>query len=223
MKRMTSIVVAALLLVGVAATVAVAKVPGKGKARIAAVQQRTLMAAAGSYLGLSRQALLADLRGGKSLAQVATARDKSVDGLKTALVTALRARIDAARAAGKIDAMRAERMRARAPQLVERIVAAVPNARVRPNVRRGVLGIAARYVGLTRPQLAAELRAGKSLAQVATARSKSVDGLESALLAPLQRRVDAAVAAGRLDAARAQRVLERASARIERLVNRTRA
>jgi len=68
-----------------------------------------------------------------------------------------------------------------------------------------------------------ELRAGKSLAQVATAKSKSVDGLKQALLAALKQKVDAAVAAGRLDAARAQKLLERAPAHIARLVDRSRS
>jgi hypothetical protein len=180
------------------------------------------MAAATSYLGLSRQALVRELRGGKSLAEVATARGKSVDGLEDALVTALRSRADAARTAGKITAARAERMKARAPQLVERIVNAKPRAAVRALVVRGPLAIAARYVGLTRPQLATELRAGKSLAQVATARGRSVDGLEAALLAPLKRKLDRAVASGRLESARAATMLERAAKRVERLVSRTR-
>ena len=48
------------------------------------------------------------------------------------------------------------------------------------------------------------------------------DGLKQALLAALKQKVDAAVAAGRLDAARAQKLLERAPAHIERLVNRSR-
>ena len=76
---------------------------------------------------------------------------------------------------------------------------------------------------MTNAQLVTDLRAGKSLAQVATAKSKSVDGLKQALLAALKQKVDAAVAAGRLDAARAQKLLERAPAHIERLVNRSRS
>jgi hypothetical protein len=222
LKRLISISIAAAVLVAGGATVAVAKTPAKGKARVVAVQKRTLMAAATSYLGLSRQALVRELRSGKSLAEVAAARGKSVDGLEDALVTALRARADAARAAGKITAARAERMKARAPQLVERIVNAKPRATVRALVVRGPLAIAARYVGLTKAQLATELRAGKSLAQVATARGKSVDGLETALLAPLKRKLDRAVASGRLESARAATMLERAARRVERLVNRTR-
>jgi hypothetical protein len=222
-KRIISLSIAVAVLVGGGATVALAKAPGRTTPRTAIVQQRTLMSAATTYLGVTRQALVRELRSGKSLAQIATARNKSVDGLEAALVTALRARVDAARAAGKIDATRAERLKARAPQVVERLVNAVPKVRPVARAKRGVLGIAARYLGLTRPQLATELRAGKSLAQVATARGKSVDGLETALLAPLKRKVDRAVASGRLDATRAQTLLDRAAARIERLVNRTRA
>jgi hypothetical protein len=222
-KRIISLSIAVAVLVGGGATVALAKAPGRTTPRTAIVQQRTLMSAATTYLGVTRQALVRELRSGKSLAQIATARNKSVDGLEAALVTALRARVDAARAADKIDATRAERLKARAPQVVERLVNAVPKVRPVARAKRGVLGIAARYLGLTRPQLATELRAGKSLAQVATARGKSVDGLETALLAPLKRKVDRAVASGRLDATRAQTLLDRAAARIERLVNRTRA
>ncbi|MDX6423655.1 MAG: hypothetical protein QOI67_1126 [Gaiellaceae bacterium] len=76
---------------------------------------------------------------------------------------------------------------------------------------------------MTNAQLVTDLRAGKSVAQVATAKSRSVDGLEQSLLAALKQKVDAAVTAGRLDAARAQKLLERAPAHIERLVNRSRS
>ena len=95
--------------------------------------------------------------------------------------------------------------------------------RARRAARGGLLKIAATYLGVTNAQLVTDLRAGKSLAQVATAKSKSVDGLKQALLAALKQKVDAAVAAGRLDAARAQKLLERAPAHIERLVNRSRS
>ena len=112
----------------------------------------------------------------------------------------------------------------RAPQLVERLVNATPRARAlrAKAARGGLLKAAATYLGVTNAQLVTDLRAGKSLAQVATAKSKSVDGLEQALLAALKQKVDAAVAAGRLPAARAQKLLERAPAHIERLVNRSR-
>lgn len=222
MRNIISITAVLALVVAAGAAIAVADAPGKPKPRVAALQQRSVVTAATAYLGLSRQQLLRELRSGKSLAEIATARSKSVDGLEAALATALNARIDAARGAGRITAARSDRMKARVPRLVERIVNAKPRAVARAIAKRSTLAIAARYVGLTRAQLATELRAGRSLAQVATARGKSVDGLEAALLAPVKRKLDRAVATGRLDAARAAAMLARAEARIERLVNRTR-
>jgi hypothetical protein len=225
MRRITSVLLVLGLLVGVGAAVAVAKAPSKAKPRAAKVQQRGLLPAAAVYLGMTPVALRKELRSGKSLAQVATAKGKSVDGLKAALVAAIKTRVDAAKAAGKLNAARADRLLQRAPQLVERVVNATPRARA-PRARAargGLLKAAATYLGVTNAQLVTDLRAGKSLAQVATAKSKSVDGLKQALLAALKQKVDAAVAAGRLDAARAQKLLERAPAHIERLVNRSRS
>ena len=224
MRRITAVLLVLGLLVGVGAAVAVAKAPGKAKPRAAKVQQRGLLPVAAAYLGLTPVALRSELRAGKSLAQVATAKGKSVSGLESALLSALRTRVEAAKAAGKLDAARADRLLQRAPQLVERIVNATPRARTARTkaARGGLLRTAATYLGMKNAQLVAELRAGKSLAQVAAGKNKSVDGLEQALLAALKQRVDAAVAAGRLPAARAQKLLERAPAHIERLVNRSR-
>jgi hypothetical protein len=225
MKRITSVLLVLGLLVGAGAAVAVAKAPGKAKPRAAKVQQRGLLPAAAAYLDLTPVALRKELGSGKSLAQVATAKGKSVDGLKSALVAAIKTKVDAAKAAGKLDATRAARLLDRAPRLVERMVNAKPRVRAQraKAARGGLLKAAATYLGVTNAQLVTELRAGTSLAQVATAKSKSVDGLKQALLAALKQKVDAAVAAGRLDAARAQKLLERAPAHIARLVDRSRS
>src|ERR671910_1667552 len=208
MRRITSVLLVLGLLVGVGAAVAGAKAPGKAKPRAAEAHQRGLLPAAAAYLGVTPVALRTELRSGKSLAQVATAKGKSVDGLESALLNALRTRVQAARAAGKIDAARADRLLQRAPQLVERIVSATPRARTARarGARGGLLKVAATYLGMTNAQLATELRSGKSLAQVATAMNKSVDGLEQALLAALKQRVDAAVAAGETATPRARKV-----------------
>jgi lambda repressor-like predicted transcriptional regulator len=189
----------------------------------AAKVQGGLHRAAADYLGLSRKELRTRVRAGKSLAQIAAAEGKSVDGLKAALVIAFRAKVDAAVSAGRITAVRADKLREHAPALVERLVQRAPHVQGKRVYARGeMLRIAADYLGLSPKELVYELRSGTSLANVATARGKSVDGLEAALFAAFKPKVDAAVAAGRLDAARAQRLLERAPAHIHRLVNRSR-
>jgi hypothetical protein len=139
------------------------------------------------------------------------------------VLTAFKAKVAAAQAAGRIDAAKAERLLGRAPAIVQRLVMRTPRTRAdRVRLRGGMLKVAADYVGFTPKQLVYELRSGTSLAQVATARGKSVTGLEAALFAAFKAKVDAAVASGRLDAARAQKLLQRAPAHIARIVNRTR-
>ena len=60
------------------------------------------LAAASTYLGVSEATVRSELDGGKTLAQIATANGKTVDGLVTALVAAEKSELDAAVTSGKI-------------------------------------------------------------------------------------------------------------------------
>ena len=60
------------------------------------------LAAASTYLGVSEATIRSDLDGGKTLAQIATANGKTVDGLVTALVAGEKSELDAAVTSGKI-------------------------------------------------------------------------------------------------------------------------
>jgi hypothetical protein len=220
--RRTILVLAALVALGTGGTAALAASGAKEKPRAAvAVKARGgMLQAAATYLGLDRKALAQQLRSGKSLAQVANARDKSVAGLETALLNAFKAKLDKAVAAGKLDNARAQKLVAAAPAVIHRLVTHVPKARpAMANVRGGFLKVAADYLGLDRKALAQELRSGKSLAQVATAKNKSVDGLETAIFTAFKAKVDQAVAARKLNNAVAQMLLQHAPALIERVVN----
>lgn len=81
------------------------------------------------------------------------------------------------------------------------------------------LDAAASYLGLTEAQLDSRLEQGKTLAEVAKAQGKSVDGLKSALVKDAKAKLDAAVKAGRLSKAEEQRVLQDLEGRIDDLVN----
>jgi len=72
----------------------------------------------------------------------------------------------------------------------------------------GDLDAAASYLGLTETDLRAQLQDGKSLAQVARDRGKSVDGLVDALVAAAKERLDKAVAAGRITKAEENSALD---------------
>ena len=60
------------------------------------------LGAAAKYLGLTPRKLFSELRGGKSLADVASDQGKSVDGLKAVIKAAETARLDAAVKAGRL-------------------------------------------------------------------------------------------------------------------------
>lgn len=82
------------------------------------------------------------------------------------------------------------------------------------------LDAAAKYLGLTDAQLRAQLQSGKSLADVAKARNKPLDGLKSAIEAAVKTDLDKAVAGKRLTQAQEDRILSDLHGRLDEIVNR---
>jgi hypothetical protein len=178
-----------------------------------------LLRAAAQYLQLERATLADNLRSGQTLAQIANSRGKSVSGLEAAMVAAVKAKLDAAVTAGRLTSTREQRVLARVQKVVNRVVDVKLAAR--PRARARLLAAAAAYIGMKPKALAAELK-GKSLAEVATGHGKTAAGLKAALQAPFKARLDEAVAAGRINSGEAQARLDRISARLDRLIGRTR-
>jgi hypothetical protein len=89
-------------------------------------------------------------------------------------------------------------------------------------VRRGggAFHTAAAYLGLSNAQLMADLASGKSLAQVAKDRGKSVSGLEQTLITAETKRLNRLQSRGVVTKAQEQKMLSALSARIAQLVNR---
>jgi hypothetical protein len=85
----------------------------------------------------------------------------------------------------------------------------------------GRLSAAADYLGLSITELRNRLAKGQSLADVAKAQGKSVDGLKQAILAAVKKKLDAAVSGGALTQDQAKTILDDLQARIDDLVNRT--
>jgi hypothetical protein len=85
----------------------------------------------------------------------------------------------------------------------------------------GSAATAAQYLGISEPALHADLQAGQSLAQIATATpGKSVAGLKAAITAAETTRLNDAVAAGRTTSQQQQRRLTNLSSRIDVLIQR---
>jgi hypothetical protein len=83
------------------------------------------------------------------------------------------------------------------------------------------LDAAAAYLGLSTTQLQTQLQSGKTLADVAKAQGKTVDGLVTALVADEKKELDAAVKAGQLTQAQADQLLAGAKQRFTDMVNGT--
>jgi hypothetical protein len=77
----------------------------------------------------------------------------------------------------------------------------------------------ASYLGLTTEELRTKLEAGQSLAEVATAEGKSVDGLKQTILDNAKERLDQAVTDGRLTSDQRNELLDRLEAHVDDIVN----
>jgi polyhydroxyalkanoate synthesis regulator phasin len=143
----------------------------------------------------------------------------SPSALSDALKTALKHRVDAAVAAGRLTKEQGDALKARID------AGDVPLVFGGFGLHHGGLGhfleldAAADFLGLTESQLRDELADGKTLAQVARDHGKSVDGLIDAMVAEAKSHLDDAVAAGRITQAQADAVLADLKQRITDRVN----
>jgi hypothetical protein len=140
--------------------------------------------------------------------------------LSDALKQALSDRVDAAVAAGRVTKAEGDALKARI-QSNDFPLFGGPHHGFGHFGFIGRLESAAGYIGITEAQLRTELESGKSLAQVAKAHGKSVDGLIEALVAAAKSKLDDAVSAGRLTKAQETEMLGVLKDRITSAVNNT--
>ncbi len=143
----------------------------------------------------------------------------SPGALSDALKNALEHRIDAAVAAGRMTKAQGDALKARIESGRFPLIFGGGGFRHDGIGFGGRLEAAASYLGLTEAQLRTQLSSGKTLAQVAKDRNKTVSGLVDAMTASAKKHVDAAVSAGRLTQAQADQILKGLEQRITELVN----
>jgi polyhydroxyalkanoate synthesis regulator phasin len=138
--------------------------------------------------------------------------------LSAALKKALENRVDDAVAAGRLT-------KAQGDELKQRIASGGLPLFGGPGFHHdgpfGGLDAAATYLGLTDAQLRTQLESGKSLADVAKAQGKTVDGLVQAIVDSAKKKLDAAVADGRLTQSRADSLLSELKSHAADFVNGT--
>jgi hypothetical protein len=180
------------------------------------------LAAAAKYLGLSESALRDQLQDGKSLADVAKAQNKDVNGLKDAILAAAKSDLDKAVSDKKLTQSQADDVYSRLKDRIDDMVNGQlhlrgPHFLVKPF--GADLSTAAKYLGLSESALRDQLQDGKSLADVAKAQSKDVDGLEQAILAAQKADLDEAVSDKKLTQSQADDVYSRLKDHIDDVVN----
>lgn len=163
------------------------------------------LSAAVTYLGVDRATIVADLKAGQSLAQIATAQGKTADGLVAALLAPAKLRLDAAVAAGKLAADRESTILSRLQTALTTVVnkAITPKApktktthvRVNPAV---ILQATTSYLGVDLRTIFQDLRSGRTLADIAVAQGKTADGLTAAITTAVKAKLDAQVSAGHI-------------------------
>lgn len=231
-KLIAAVTTAGLLVVGTAGLAQAAETPaantetrtGTGKARRAAGALKV----AAATIGIERKALVAALRDGQSIAEVAEANDVAPQAVIDAIVAAMNTKIDAALDAGKIDEDRAATMKERGPARVTKLVNGEfegrarhrgARAKLRRHARRAGLSVAADAIGIEPRALRDAVRGGQSVADVARDNDVDPQAVIDAVVTAANQKIDEAVDAEKIDADRAEGIKERLTDRVTARVN----
>jgi uncharacterized protein (DUF433 family) len=227
-KLVAAVAVAGVLLAGGSAAWAQSDGSGGSAPSGGAAQQgrrghgaRLALRTAATTIGVSPQDLAGQIRGGKTVAAVATEHSVDPANVVNAVVTALTQQIDQAAAQGKIDGNRADQAKQKLPDFANRFVNETKSNQGR---RRAVLkdaaNAAAKEIGVSVADLKQARKDGKSIAQVAKDHNKSVDDVVNAIVKQATSDVDQAVKDGKLDSKKADQIKQKLPDRAKQLVNR---
>jgi len=154
------------------------------------------LALAAKTIGISTEDLRAGIKGGKSIAQIATDNHKNPQDVIDALVAAADKKIDAS----KLSAERKTKLEAKVPDAITKLVNSTnPRAALRHGLKnelRKKFGkdagkLVAQTIGITAKELRTEVKAGKTIAQVATDHNKNPQDVINALVAAIDKKIDA--------------------------------
>jgi hypothetical protein len=191
--------------------------PGGPRGGGAGVLGADVLTPAATFIGVSPATLQSDLKGGKTLAQEATAKGKTASALIDAIVASEKTVLDAENSAGWLTDAQETSVLANLKNAITNLVNNGPP--VPGTAHAGPLDPAATYLGMTVSDLQAALKSGKTLADEAAAKGKTVDGLVQALLAPVKTELDKRVTAGDITAAQETTILNDQTTHLTDFVN----
>lgn len=198
------------------------------------------LADAATALGMTTDELLTELRSGKTIAAVAEAKGVALGTVTKALVDAEKQEIADAVTAGRLTQAQADQLLANVEQHATDIVNGTvprpmdgmgPGADCSGGTGPGPMGLgrdtgdelaaAATALGLTTTELQTKLQAGSSLAEIATAEKVAVQTVIDALVTVEKAEIDAALTAGAITQAQADRMKANVTQRATDIVNGT--
>ena len=182
--------------------------PGMGGLPMQAVEQ-----AAADKLGMSLQDLQTQLRSGKSLSDLASAKGVSAQDVYSAMATAAKTQLDQAVKAGNLtqkqeDSFLQQIQQGQFPFFGGRPGGPSPRA-MGGLPMQAVEQAAADKLGMSLQDLQTQLHSGKSLSDVAKDKGVSEQDLRSAMATAAKTQLDQAVKDGKLTQAQADSVLQR--------------
>ncbi len=188
---------------------------------------RAEIGVAADALGMTKADLATELKAGKSIAAVAGEKNVPVDTVINAMVDAAKTRLAQAVTDGKLTQAQADKISANLTERITNLVNRTPPADGEGRGREGhpgvraEIGVAADALGMTKADLATELKAGKSIAAVAGEKNVPVDTVINAMVDAAKTRLAQAVTDGKLTQAQADKISTNLTERITNLVNRT--
>jgi hypothetical protein len=195
-------------------------VPGHGGAFFGGLD------AAAKFLGLTEAELRDQIMSGKSLADIAKDKGKSLDDLKAAIKDGVKSKLDDAVKDKRLTQAQEDdilkELDSHLDDLVNGKAGAFPGKPYHGPRGRGVFGGidgAAKFLGLTEAQLRSQIASGKSLAEIAKDKGKSVDDLKAALKDAAKTKLDAAVKDKHLTQEQADKILDELDSHLDDIVN----
>ncbi len=195
-------------------------------------QRPQVLAAAAGALGMTEAELVAELKAGKSIKQVAEAKNVDLTKVTDAMVAAMKAHLDAEVASGEHTQAEADaklaKFTSRLDEMVNRAGLPQHGGRGGHGDKRGhgparfASANLATVLKLTETELHTQLKSGKSLAQIAEAQNVDIADVKSVLTADFKAHLDAEVASGEHTQAEADAKLAEFTSRLDDMVNRVR-
>ena len=186
-----------------------------------------ILAAAAEALNMTEAELIAELQSGKSIKQVADAKNVDIDTVTKAMVAAFKAHLDEEVASGEhtqaeADAKLAE-FKTRVTDMVNRV--GLPHGKGGHGGRGGhgpakfATANLANVLKVTEAELRTELQSGKTLKQIADAKNVDIDDVKKVLTSDFKAHLDEEVASGEHTQAEADAKLAEFKTRLDDMVN----